>query len=622
MAEQVGEVKIQLRADSAKLDSDLKSAESKTTSKLSAIGKKVGAATAAAVATATAAATAAVASVTSKSVELYASFEQSIGGVETLFKDSAAEVIANADTAFRRVGLSANDYMEQATSFSASLIQSLGGDTAKAAEYADRAIVAMSDNANKMGSSMESIQNAYNGFAKQNYTMLDNLKLGYGGTKEEMLRLIADASTMTEEMERLGITVDATSDDFGNIVNAIAVVQEHMGIAGTSIAEAEETIAGSQKMLKTSIDDLVRGFADPEADLGKLLDNMTNSAITFGKNFGKAIMRALPNIVTGIRRIAEEIIKELPNIIQTVIPPFVEAVGDVAIALLDYVPALLDTTFKVVMQVANGLIQKLPEILTKLSTIIVSIVDMLTKPENINMILNAGVQLLIALVKAIPQIIQMLAVAIPQIITNIIDWLTDPETIKLLIVAAVELFMAIVQAVPQIFGALMSAWGELFVRMKGALKENFEGFMVEMANGTYNLIAGALNSVIGWIEGAINGVINAVNGAINAINSIPGVNLGTLQLIQWGRIPLMANGGVVNGATHAIIGEAGPEAVIPLTRDTGWAKAIAGAITEQFASEGAGAGRTVNVYMTNQINNKLDIDEVSRELVTSIRRAI
>lgn len=167
---------------------------------------------------------------TKKALDSYASLEQNIGGVETLFKDSSQSVVDNAKKAYKTAGLSANAYMETVTSFSASLLQSLGGDTKKAADYADRAIIDMSDNANKMGTSMELIQNAYQGFAKQNYTMLDNLKLGYGGTKEEMQRLVQDASKMTDVQKELGVTVDGSSLSFGNIVNAISVMQKHMGI--------------------------------------------------------------------------------------------------------------------------------------------------------------------------------------------------------------------------------------------------------------------------------------------------------------------------------------------------------------------------------------------------------
>ena len=193
------------------------------------------------------------------SLGVVANMEQPVGGVETLFKDSANTVIDNATRAYKTAGMSANNYMETVTSFSASLLQSLGGDTAKAASYADRAIVDMSDNANKMGTSMRDIQNAYQGFAKQNYTMLDNLKLGYGGTQEEMKRLVSDAAKLTDVQKELGVTVDANSLSFGNIVNAISVVQKQMGITGTTSKEAATTIEGSVSSAKAAWENFEAG---------------------------------------------------------------------------------------------------------------------------------------------------------------------------------------------------------------------------------------------------------------------------------------------------------------------------------------------------------------------------
>lgn len=190
-----------------------------------------------------------------------ANLEQSVGGVQTLFKGDADAVMANAAKAYETAGLSANAYMEQVTSFSASLISSLGGDTTKAVSIADRAIVDMADNANKFGTDIESIQNAYQGFAKQNYTMLDNLKLGYGGTQEEMQRLISDAAKMTAVQEELGVTVDANSMDFANIANAISVVQKNMGVMGTTALEASETFSGSFASMKAAAQNLLGNMA-------------------------------------------------------------------------------------------------------------------------------------------------------------------------------------------------------------------------------------------------------------------------------------------------------------------------------------------------------------------------
>lgn len=227
------------------------------------------------------------AAIIKSSLGVVANMEQQVGGVETLFKDSANTVIANANKAYKTAGMSANNYMETVTSFSASLLQSLGGDTAKAASYADRAIVDMSDNANKMGTNMRDIQNAYQGFAKQNYTMLDNLKLGYGGTQEEMKRLISDASKMTDVQKELGVTVDASSLSFGNIVNAISVVQKQLGITGTTFDEAEKTIEGSVNSAKAAWENFEAGVISAN----DLVDTFWIAAHNVFTNLGQIIPR-------------------------------------------------------------------------------------------------------------------------------------------------------------------------------------------------------------------------------------------------------------------------------------------------------------------------------------------
>lgn len=622
MANTIGTAVIKLRADSKDLSKDLNAAEATTKSKLGMLGKGVAAGAATIAATAIAAATKIVTAVTAKSSELYAAFEQSVGGTETLFKDAADTVLANADRAFETAGISANTYLEQANSLAGSLLQSTGGNAAKAAELADRAMQSMSDNAAKIGTDITMIQNAYAGLARGQFMLLDNLKLGYGGTRGEMERLIQDASQMTDEMAKLGVTVDATSMDFGNMVNAIAVVQEHMGIAGTTINEAYNTISGSQKMLKASIEDFTRGLADPNADFNALFDNMAKSAMAYAQNIGKMLQRLLPNIVKAVKAIATEIVKALPTIIEQVIPLFSDAIMDVAVVLLDNGPAILDAVLKTTLMVVQSLISRLPELLAGIVKTILGVVTALTKPENLQLIFQAALTLFVELVRAIPLVLNQLILALPQIINSIITFLTDPKTIEMLVVASVQLFMALVQAIPQIFNALVEAFGTLFSRLWESLKNKFQEFAGNFGKGIGNILIGAMNQVIGFIESVLNGPINAINGVLDTLNAIPGVDIAKLSTITLGRIQYLADGGIVNRATPAIIGEAGPEAVIPLKNDNGWARVIAGAIADEFATGELTGGRTVNIYMTNQINNKLDINEISRELVTSIRRAI
>lgn len=281
--------------------------------------------------TAAGAAGAAIVGLTNQAVQGYAETEQLVGGVETLFKANAEMVQNFANQAYQTSGLSANAYMETVTSFSASLIQSLEGDTEKAASVADQAIRDMSDNANKMGTDITMIQNAYQGFAKQNYTLLDNLKLGYGGTKEEMERLLEDAEKIS------GIEYDLSS--FADITAAIHVMQEEMGIAGATAAEASSTIQGSVASMKAAWQNLTVGFADENANIDVLLDNFLDSVETVAENVLPVVVRVLENIFGTLQergpdmveagaellgKIAAGAVKAIPGIVAS-IPLIIEA---------------------------------------------------------------------------------------------------------------------------------------------------------------------------------------------------------------------------------------------------------------------------------------------------------
>ena len=257
--------------------------------------------------------TGALTTLTVASVKSYAEYEQLVGGVETLFKESANDIKKYAQNAFKTAGLSANEYMETVTSFSASLIQSLGGDTKKATKYADMAITDMSDNANKMGTSISNIQSAYQGFAKQNYTMLDNLKLGYGGTKTEMERLIRDANKVKEangEMANLSI------ERFSDMVEAIHIIQTEMGITGTTAKEADSTILGSVNSMKASWKNLLVAVSDDNADMSEAVNNFVDSAITAGKNIVPRIRVA----IDGIKKLFNSLVRDVFPKIKREIP--------------------------------------------------------------------------------------------------------------------------------------------------------------------------------------------------------------------------------------------------------------------------------------------------------------
>ena len=281
-------------------------------------------------------------SLISGAIEGYGEYEQLVGGVETLFKDSAGTVEEYAKNAYQTAGLSANEYMETVTSFSASLLQSMGNDTEAAAKKADRAITDMSDNANKMGTDMQSIQNAYQGFAKQNYTMLDNLKLGYGGTKEEMQRLIDDANALNAAQ---GNYTNYSIESYADIVDAIHTVQTEMGITGTTALEASTTVEGSINSMKAAYQNFVTGLGDQNADIGALTEELIQTAGTVAEN-------VLPVIETVVKNIAETVKKQGPDMITKFVAYATEKL-----------PEVLKLGIQLIVSLVKGLAQNLPELL-------------------------------------------------------------------------------------------------------------------------------------------------------------------------------------------------------------------------------------------------------------------
>ena len=255
------------------------------------------------------------------SLDSYADYEQLVGGVETLYKDSAATIEKYAQTAYKNVGLSANDYMDTATSFAASLVSSLSGDTEKAAEMSNTAISDMADNWNKMGSSVQSVQDAYRGFSKQNFTMLDNLKIGYGGTKTEMERLLADADTLNAKQ---GVYTKYSIDSFSDIVQAIHVVQTEMGITGTTAKEAATTIQGSTASTKSAWANLLTGIADPEQNFQSLMDEFVDSVITAGNNIIPRIKEIVPTLIDGLSELVTQLAPYVSSVIMELEPTIEE----------------------------------------------------------------------------------------------------------------------------------------------------------------------------------------------------------------------------------------------------------------------------------------------------------
>lgn len=333
--------------------------------------------------------------------------QQSIGGIETLFGNSANVIKKAAQTAFKDAGVSANTYMEQTTSFAASLVSSCGGNTAKAAEIAKRAMVDMSDNANKMGTDLQDIQNAYQGFAKQNYTMLDNLKLGYGGTKTEMARLIKDASTYKDSQEKLNVSVKDGDMSFSNIANAISVVQDHMKISGTTAEEASTTLTGSFGMVKASVQDFLGALSTGDG-VWRTFKNTISSLGTF---IGGNLLPMIGNIGSSIVSILTNSFNNMPGIL--------DAVQKFATQIASQAPQFIKSGFEMLNKLADGIVSALPVMIAKIPTIISTFANIIN--DNGPTILMCGLKLIAKLALGIIQAIPTLIVNIPKIIMAIVD---------------------------------------------------------------------------------------------------------------------------------------------------------------------------------------------------------
>ena len=371
------------------------------------------------------AASGAISALATSAVQGFADYEQLVGGVETLFgaggqslqeyaasvgktvdeargeydklMQSQETVLKNADNAYKTAGLSANEYMSTVTSFSASLLQGLGGDTAKAAEIADMAIVDMADNANKMGTSMESIQTAYQGFAKQNYTMLDNLKLGYGGTKEEMIRLINDSGVLEKSIESL----DEVS--FDTIISAIHEVQTSMGITGTTAREASDTISGSMNAAKAAWANLMVGVADDKQDFGRLVDNFVDSAETALDNMVPRIQTSLSGAIRLVQSLLPVLLTLIPDLIRELLPQAAAAGTEIILALAQGLSAnsasLLGTARTVFNTLLAGIREVIPELLPLVGEAAAAFAEGWFQYQSL--LFEVGVQLITAIIQGI-----------------------------------------------------------------------------------------------------------------------------------------------------------------------------------------------------------------------------
>ena len=511
--------------------------------------------------------------------------EQNVGGVETLFGDAADAVIASADRAYQTAGMSANDYMSTVTSFSASLLQSLGGNTEEAAKVADMAIIDMADNANKMGTSMDMIQNAYQGFAKQNYTMLDNLKLGYGGTKTEMERLLADAEKLT------GVKYDI--NNLNDVYQAIHAVQEEMGITGTTAKEAASTLEGSMASAKAAWDNFMNGSGDAD----QLADAFATAADNIVKNLaeiiprfaetlpalGGAIIAQIPGLVAAIvpavLSAGQSVLKQLQDavldfdfagtadkvvqmitgfiegdglgslldtlvtiftgivngissMLPSLLPALIELISYVVTSLLDQLPAILDCALELILGLAQGILAALPVLIEALPEVISSIVEFLISA--VPQIIDAGIELLMALVDALPVIIDALVDALPQIIRATVTALiaAAPQIAK----AGIKLLGALIEAIPVIVVELAEAVPDIvaaiidvLAELPGLIGEVFAEIVTDLVEWGQQMLSNASMAMSNMLS-KVSGIIQELPGKIwthlvNAVNKV----------IAWGQ---------------------------------------------------------------------------------------
>lgn len=486
-------------------------------------------------------ATAAIGKALSASISEGAALEQSLGGIETLFKDSADKVKANAAKAYQTAGMSANDYMELTTSFSASLLSSLAGDTSKAADVADMAMVDMSDNANKMGTNMEDIKNAYQGFAKQNYTMLDNLKLGYGGTKSEMERLLADAQKISG--------VEYNIDNLSDVYSAIHVIQGQLDITGTTAKEAATTISGSFNQMKAAAKN-VMGEIALGMDVGPALNELANTIITFAAgNLLPAVwnvISALPSaIVTFVTALGPQLfaavsglIPQIASGITTGIPTLYQSAMQLMdqfnIGIQEQLPTLLQKGVDFISNIVNGILQNLPQVITMAGNVITYFVN--TIISMLPTVLSAGARLLLRLVNGIinnlPQITQAAVTAIVRFVASIGQNL--PQILQSGITIIAKLAAGLIHAIPNLVGqipAIISAIVNAFT------SQNWGRIGINIISG----IASGLRSAAHMLWDAVKGVLGGFKENVLAF-------FGIHSPSRWGAyVGEMIDTGIANG---------------------------------------------------------------------------
>lgn len=524
-----------------------------------------------------AAAGVAVGALAKQSLDAYSDYEQMVGGVKTLFGTEAAsveeyaasvgksvgevqgeydalvaaqnKVFADAKNAYKDAGMSANAYMQTVTSFSARLLQGLGGDSQKAAEIANMAVVDMSDNVNKMGSSMTDVQNAYQGFAKQNYTMLDNLKLGYGGTQAEMARLINDSGVLGDTMTVTAETVNNVS--FDKIIEAIHTIQTEMGITGTTAKEASTTIAGSVSQMSAAWTNWLTALADPSQDLSQLTTALLDSIVNVGKNVVPRLMEILPALGSGLVSLASGLAGYIPGAVQRLLPALVtgatsllqglagmlpglitsafsalpdvfstlfsaapglasagmQIVQTLGNAITQYGPTLMQNGLAMIQQLGQGLVQGIPTFLAQALPMLLQFTSNLR--ANFGQIVNAGIELILNLAQGLIAALPTLITYVPQIVTNIAGLINDnaPKLLAAGLKLIVMLGQGLVQAIPTLVANLP--------QIIQAVVAVFTAFnWVSLGGNIISLLKDGVTSMVGAVQGAGQSIFNAVKNAI------------------------------------------------------------------------------------------------------------
>ena len=495
------------------------------------------------------AAAAGIGKVIKDSIVAGADLEQSIGGIETLFKESADQVIANAKRAYQTAGMSANDYMELTTSFSASLLRSLGNDTAKAADVADMAMTDMSDNANKMGTNMEDIKNAYQGFAKQNYTMLDNLKLGYGGTQNEMKRLLEDARKIT------GVTYDI--DNLADVYQAIHVIQGELDITGTTAKEAASTISGSLNAMKAAYQNVMGNLALGE-DIGPSLNALKETAVTFVRdnllpaavNVVSALPTALvslaaqlaaPMLHAGVQAVLS-LAAGLTSAIPELLREATKALEGIVNAIITGVPVLINAGMLLLNGLAQGLLEAVPELLAALPGIVDNLTT--TLAAFLPQFISAVNLLVMGVVQALPTAIQQIVAVLPTLIDSLINVLLTlmPEIVD----AGLALLSALVTDLPEIISAVAAAIPEIVDAIVNAILSSIP-LLIDAGIQLLTMLVGNLPAIISGIVSALPTIINSIVNAV--LGSIPLLIRSGIQLF----VALVSNlPAIISGVVAAV----------------------------------------------------------------------